>query len=157
MNRRTTVLPALAFFAASFCAAQSQPASGMSGHDMSNMNMSGNSSTATSTDDGAMHAMHSMEGHHMDMGPHMKMTAMREIKPGDQERADAVVQAARSVAQKYSDYKVALADGFQIFMPNHPQKNITSPTIATHSKPGCISIPTIRPRCSTKNTVTTTN
>ena len=26
MNRRTTVLPALAFFAASFCAAQSQPA-----------------------------------------------------------------------------------------------------------------------------------
>jgi hypothetical protein len=122
MNRRTLVLPALVLFAVSFCAAQSQPAPGMSDHDMSNMNMSGNSSTATSTDDGAMHAMHSMEGHHMDMGPHMKMTTMRDMKPGDQERADAVVQAARRAAQKYTDYKVALADGFQIFMPNHPQK-----------------------------------
>ena len=73
-------------------------------------------------DDGAAHAMHSMEGHHMDMGPHMKMTPMRALQPGDQEKADKVVQAARRAAEKYSDYKVALADGFKIFMPDRPQK-----------------------------------
>ena len=72
--------------------------------------------------DGSAHAMHSMEGHHMDMGPHMKMTALRDLKPGDQEKADQVVAAARKVAEKYVDYKVALADGYKIFMPNRPQK-----------------------------------
>jgi hypothetical protein len=73
-------------------------------------------------DDGAAHAMQSMEGHHMDMGPHMKMTPMRPLQPGDQEKADRVVQAARRAAEKYTDYKVALADGFKIFMPDRPQK-----------------------------------
>ena len=75
-------------------------------------------------DDGSAHAMHSMEGRHMDMdiGPHMKMTALRDPKPGDAERAAAVVDAARKVAEQYTDYKTALADGFQIFMPNLPQK-----------------------------------
>ena len=73
-------------------------------------------------DDGATHAMSSMEGHHMDMGPHMKMTPMRALQPGDQEKADQVVQAARRAAEKYTDYKVALADGFKIFMPDRPQK-----------------------------------
>jgi hypothetical protein len=67
-------------------------------------------------------AMRSMEGHHMDMGPHMKMTALRDPKPGDREKADLVVQAARSVADKYQDYKVALGDGYQIFHPEVPQK-----------------------------------
>jgi hypothetical protein len=72
--------------------------------------------------DGSAHAMHSMEGRHMDMGPHMKMTTMRDRKPGDQEKADQVVEAARKVATKYGDYKVALADGYKIFLPNLPQK-----------------------------------
>jgi hypothetical protein len=101
-------------------------------HDMSNMNMSGPdmSTKANWVDmrdmpgmgDGSAHAMHSMEGHHMDMGPHMKMTSLRDLKPGDQEKADQVVDAARRVAAKYVDYKTALADGFKIFMPNRPQK-----------------------------------
>src|SRR5579862_809963 len=80
-------------------------------HDMSNMNTEGSAS-----------AMQAMEGHHMDMGPHMKMTALRQPQPGDQQKADEVVQAARTVAEKYADYKVALADGFKIFLPNIPQK-----------------------------------
>ncbi len=67
-------------------------------------------------------AMHSMEGHHMDMGPHMKMTALRDPKPGDEERAQKIVAAARGVAEKYKDYHTALADGFKIFLPNVPQK-----------------------------------
>jgi hypothetical protein len=33
-----------------------------------------------------------------------------------------VVAAARAAAEKYTDYKVALADGFKIFLPNLPQK-----------------------------------
>jgi hypothetical protein len=90
---------------------------GMSGHDMSGMkDMPG-----MDADSGA-HAMHSMEGHHMDMGPHMKMTALRDLKPGDEERAQKVVEAARRVAEKYKDYHTALNDGFQIFLPNVPQK-----------------------------------
>ena len=72
--------------------------------------------------DGSANAMHSMEGRHMDMGPHMKMTALRDPQPGDAERAAQVVAAARKVAEKYTDYKTAIADGFQIFMPNVPQK-----------------------------------
>ncbi|MGA9643629.1 MAG: hypothetical protein WBQ72_19685 [Terriglobales bacterium] len=87
-------------------------------HDMSN--------TSAQTDPGAAPAesgvMHSMEGRHMDMGPHMKMTALRPIEPGDAERAQKVVIAARAVMEKYKDYHTALNDGFQIFHPEIPQK-----------------------------------
>ncbi|MGH9547059.1 MAG: hypothetical protein ACRD23_17780 [Terriglobales bacterium] len=72
--------------------------------------------------DGSAHAMLAMANRKMDMGPHMKMTTLRDLKPGDQEKADQVVAAAREVAEKYMDYKVALADGFRIFLPKLPQK-----------------------------------
>jgi hypothetical protein len=72
--------------------------------------------------DGSAHAMLSMADRKMDMGPHMKMTTLRDLKPGDQEKADRVVTAARKAAEKYTDYKVALADGYKIFLPNVPQK-----------------------------------
>jgi hypothetical protein len=70
---------------------------------------------------GMDHAVAAMSGH-MDMGPHMKMTALRPSQPGDQQRADAVATEARKVLAKYADYKVALDDGFRIFLPNVPQK-----------------------------------
>ena len=90
---------------------------GMSGHNVSTMHeMPGMSG------DGSAHAMHTMEGRHMDMGPHMKMTTVRDPKPGDEDRAAQVVEAARKAAAKYTDYKVALADGYKIFLPNLPQK-----------------------------------
>jgi hypothetical protein len=92
----------------------------MPGHDMSKM--AGHDAKQDSADaDASASAMHSMEGH-MDMGPHMKMTALRKAQPGDQEKADQVVEAARKVAEKYQDYHVALNDGFKIFLPNIPQK-----------------------------------
>ena len=91
-------------------------------NDMSNMSASEMHDMPGMGNDGSAHAMRSMEGHHMDMGPHMKMTTLRDLKPGDQEKADQVVADARKVAEKYMDYKVALADGFKIFMPNRPQK-----------------------------------
>jgi hypothetical protein len=94
--------------------------SGSSHHDMSNMNMKDMQMDKDDSDAGA-HAMHSMEGH-MDMGPHMKMTAVRQPKPGDSARAQQVADAARKASEKYRDYRVALADGFKIFHPEIPQK-----------------------------------
>jgi hypothetical protein len=92
----------------------------MSGHNMSDMQMSGDKE-ADKDSDASAHAMHSMEGH-MDMGPHMKMTALRPEKPEDAEKAKEVVEAARKASEKYLDYHVALNDGFKIFLPNVPQK-----------------------------------
>ena len=67
-------------------------------------------------------AMAMSEHHdHHEMGPHMKMTMVRPILGGDDERAGAIVQTARRVLEKYKDYKTALADGFEIFLPNVPQ------------------------------------
>jgi hypothetical protein len=100
-------------------------------HDMSAMEMPARDSNNKPSEmrelpgistDGSAHAMHSMESHHMDMGVHMKMTTLRDPKPGDEERAQEVVEAARKAADKYQDYKVALADGYKIFLPNLPQK-----------------------------------
>jgi len=122
---------ALLFVSVAFAQNQAtnQPAtkpSDMSGMDMSHMGHEGSDQSAHDTsgmDSGSnADAMHSMEGHHMDMGPHMKMTSMRAVQPGDQEKAEQVVQAARAAAEKYKDYKVALADGYKIFLPNVPQK-----------------------------------
>jgi hypothetical protein len=59
---------------------------------------------------------------HAEMAAHMHMSSLREPQPGDQEKAGKVVEAARPALEKYRDYKVALADGFQIFLPNVPQK-----------------------------------
>jgi hypothetical protein len=103
---------------------QSMPGMGMSGqsgHDMSNMkgmNMGGDKDAES---DASAHVMNSMEGH-MDMGPHMKMTALRQSKAGDAARAQQVAAAARKASEKYMDYHSALADGFEIFHPELPQK-----------------------------------
>jgi len=95
------------------------PGMDMSHHDMSNIkNMP---MDRDQDNDAAAPAMHSMEGQ-MDMGPHMKMTTLRQPKPGDAARAQQVADAARKVSEKYLDYHTALADGFQIFLPNVPQK-----------------------------------
>ncbi len=55
------------------------------------------------------------------MAGHMYMTALRAPQPGDQQRADAIVAAAKSAIAPYEDYHKALADGYEIFLPNVPQ------------------------------------
>ncbi len=102
---------------------QTMPSSDQPGHDMSNMEgMSMAAEPDKDSSQGAsMHAMQSMEGH-MNMGPHMKMTELRPAQPGDAERAQSVVEAARKTCAKYMDYHAALADGFKIFHPEIPQK-----------------------------------
>ena len=61
-------------------------------------------------------------GHHHEAGPHMLMSSLRDPKPGDQEKAEKVVEQARQALEKYKDYKAAEADGYKIFLPNIPQK-----------------------------------
>jgi hypothetical protein len=55
------------------------------------------------------------------MAGHMYLTSLRPIEPGDQQKADAVVAAAKTAMEPYQDYRKALADGYQIFLPNIPQ------------------------------------
>jgi hypothetical protein len=62
-------------------------------------------------------ATSAMEHEHMEMGPHMKMTAPRPANAADQERAQQIVIEARSALEKYTDYRQALADGYKIFAP----------------------------------------
>ena len=105
---------------------QSMPdMTGDSQHDMAGMKgmpSKGDKSDVSEADsDARAHVMQSMEGH-MDMGPHMKMTALRTAKPEDAARAAQVVEAARKASNKYLDYHMALDDGFKIFLPQVPQK-----------------------------------
>ena len=97
----------------------------MPGMDMSNMKgmpMGADKSGDKDADsDASTHVMNSMEGH-MDMGPHMKMTALRPAKPGDAARAQQLADEARKAAEKYTDYHTALNDGFKIFHPELKQK-----------------------------------
>jgi hypothetical protein len=56
-----------------------------------------------------------------DMDPHMGMTKLRPLQPGDQARANAIVAAAKKAAERYCDYRRAQADGYTIFMPDQLQ------------------------------------
>jgi hypothetical protein len=122
-------------FATTLCAAavcaqgtnDNTPGMTMPGMTMPGMTMSGPPAAGAMNDapepgDGSASAMQAMQGHHLDVGPHMKMTSMPEIKPGDREKADQVVNGARAAAAKYQDHKAALADGYKIFLPDVPQK-----------------------------------
>ncbi len=63
----------------------------------------------------------SAAGQATDMDPHMSMTKLRPVRPGDQARADAIVAAAKKAAERYRDYRKAQADGYTIFMPDQQQ------------------------------------
>src|SRR5438105_1834799 len=106
MLRKLAITMVCILFVASLWAQETKSADDGQMHEMPGM-----------SSDGSAHAMHAMEGH-MEMGAHMKMTTPRSAKPGDQEKAQQVVDAARQAADKYKDYKVVLADGYKIFLPN---------------------------------------
>jgi hypothetical protein len=58
------------------------------------------------------------------MGPmagHMHMTDLRPPAAGDAARAAAVATRAKAAMAPYQDYHKALADGYEIFLPNVPQ------------------------------------
>ena len=87
--------------------------------NMPGMNMSRGQMTA---DQMAQHdANGQMIPGHQHMGPHMKMSARRASPPEDWAKADEVVNELREGIEKYKDYRAALADGYQPFLPNLPQ------------------------------------
>lgn len=55
------------------------------------------------------------------MEGHMTMTSLRPVQAGDRARADAVAAAAKEAMAPYEDYRKALADGYEIFLPKIPQ------------------------------------
>jgi hypothetical protein len=55
------------------------------------------------------------------MSGHMYMTAIRPLKAGDQQKADALLESAKAAMAPYQDYRKALSDGYKIFFPNVPQ------------------------------------
>ncbi len=67
---------------------------------------------------GAMESM--MPGHHP-ASAHMRFTAQRPATPEDAARADELVQKLRTALVRYKDYRVAIADGYQPFLPQIPQ------------------------------------
>jgi len=124
-NRLAAIASLCVLFFTSLQAQEAKPADmsnmDMSAHDTSSARDNGMREMPGMTGDGSAHAMHAMEGP-MEIGAHMKITALRTPKPGDQEKAQEVVDAARKAAAKYTDYKAAIADGYKIFLPNLPQK-----------------------------------
>jgi hypothetical protein len=55
------------------------------------------------------------------MSGHMVMTTLRPLRDGDRQKADSLVEKARTAMAPYQDYRRALSDGYQIFLPNIPQ------------------------------------
>src|SRR5437762_12309767 len=124
MSKRLLAAGTVVILAMGLATAQEQknentmPYMDMSTHGKSGMTATDTHDVSAMGNDGSAHAMHSMEHRHMDMGPHMKMTTLRDLKPGDQEKADQVLEAARSTAETYKDYRAALAYGYKIFLPS---------------------------------------
>lgn len=77
------------------------------------------------SDDGRTRAeeavVESMAGHHMHDNTHLRLTAKRPERPGDRQRAAAIVAALKPALEQYRDYRVALKNGYEIFMPNVSQ------------------------------------
>ena len=73
--------------------------------------------------DAAKAAHDAMSDHDMDMSmsAHMYMTTLRPANPADEKRAEEILTQLRPAIEKYKDYRVALAEGFKIFMPDVPQ------------------------------------
>ena len=81
-------------------------------HDMDSMD-----SGTSESSNGAMGQM----GAHMKLGDHMTMTEARAATPADTHRGEEIIRTAREKLAKYQDYKVAMADGYEPYMPTVPQ------------------------------------
>ncbi|MBZ5696575.1 MAG: hypothetical protein LAN36_14595 [Acidobacteriia bacterium] len=98
----------------------STPAQSQGG--MAGMNMDDMQKETAQYPEAAKAANDAMSGMNMDSNPHMFMTVLQPKNPGDDQRADEILDILRKSITKYKDYRVALADGYQIFLPNVPQQ-----------------------------------
>lgn len=67
------------------------------------------------------HAVRDMTSGQHARNAHVYMTAARPQSPGDVVRTKEIVDRVRHGIAKYQDYRVALADGYKIFLPNLKQ------------------------------------
>jgi len=67
------------------------------------------------------HAVHDMTSGQRARNAHMYTTAARPQSSEDVARAKEIVDRLREGIEKYQDYRVALADGYKIFLPNLKQ------------------------------------
>jgi len=81
-------------------------------HDMSTMGAG-----AMGPMDDAPNAM----GSRMQMDAHMRMTELRPQTPQDIARSEDILATLRRTLRPYRSYRVALAEGYHIFLPNVPQ------------------------------------
>jgi hypothetical protein len=102
-------------------AAPQNPGS-MPGMDMNDMQHDADQNPEAARDANDAMSGHDMDMGGMDMNPHMFMTELQPKQPGDAQRAEEIVEILGKSIAKYKDYRVALADGYRIFLPNYPQK-----------------------------------
>jgi hypothetical protein len=94
-----------------------QNSSSMPGMDMNDMQHE-----TEQNPEAARSANEAMSGNEMGMSAHMFMTELQSKAPGDDRRANEIVEILGKSISKYKDYRVALADGYQIFLPKVPQQ-----------------------------------
>lgn len=73
-------------------------------------------------------AVNSMTPGHHHGSAHMKLTSSRPQTAEDRARADELVKTLRGAIERYKDYRVAIGDGYQPFLPNilQPQYHFTN-------------------------------
>src|ERR1700741_1779097 len=123
LNKTTmkTVLITVALLVAAVAGAQEQSQESHEQGGMAGMGMGDAQKQAAGQE--ARVANDAMSDHDMNMGAHMFMTDLRPANAVDEKRAAQILTELRPAIEKYRDYKVALADGFQIFLPNVPQEH----------------------------------
>ncbi|MGH9687593.1 MAG: hypothetical protein ACRD5K_10930 [Candidatus Acidiferrales bacterium] len=67
-------------------------------------------------------ANQSMFDTRMDADPHVYTTVLRSGGPGDAQRAEEILDILRRSMAKYKDYRVAVADGYEPFIPKTAQR-----------------------------------
>ena len=70
----------------------------------------------------------SMGEPHAHLGPHFRWTASRAPTEAERRRAQDLVETLRQALQPYQDYRRAIADGYEPFLPNvaQPHYHFTS-------------------------------
>jgi hypothetical protein len=125
-SRIAAILFAAAIFSAVSPACAQQSSGSETGQSspgaLAGMKMDGLSHDAAANPEAARSAMDAMSGP-MNMNAHMFMTSLRPRVPQDDARAAEIVELLRRSIDRYKDYHVALADGFEIFLPNVPQEH----------------------------------
>ncbi|GAC1703339.1 MAG: hypothetical protein NVS9B4_11200 [Candidatus Acidiferrum sp.] len=100
----------------------SQDHKGMAGMDMGGEKRDEKASEADAVASMTPGHVHGANGDHdQSTSLHMYMTSMGPQNPHDVARANEVVRQLRAGIEKYKDYRVALNDGYKIFLPNLPQ------------------------------------